>query len=650
MSDLVNQQLGNYRLLRLLGIGGFGDVYLGEHIHLGTQSAIKVVQARFTRDDAQSFLQEARTIARLDHPNIVRILEFGVDPATNIPFLVMTYAPNGTVRQRHPRGSRVPLDQVVVYVRQLAGALQYAHSQKFIHRDIKPENFLLGRNEEVLLSDFGTALLTQSSHSQSTKNIAGTAAYMSPEQLQGKPVAASDQYSLGVAVYEWLSGECPFQGSFIELYSQHLNVAPVPLHKKVPGLSQDVAQVVHQALAKETRFRFPDMQSFANAFIRASEPTLLMSPVPYFQQVFPGQAPVSQASSFPQTSSQATIQPAGLSSADTYSPVLPTPARPLPSSHHAQASNSTPVSGSQEPLAGPGTPPVYPQPGLTTPGGRSNDPGASRSPRRVSSRRTIGILAILTVIILLIVVVGANVLSYLQTGRGSSANHSSQSSGVNSTTVSSVNPTPSPTPLTPGTLIYQATFDQSDFGNWSGDNSLQWKLVGNGEIGSDGTGDGQSNGGFIIWYQHDMPVQNYAVEAKIQFVRSTNSDSGFGSDEFGIMVRGDGNMSGYEGGMQIVAGNYCTSEGGAIISLVRQDGTSSCDGSNSYLKKVAYTLDENVHTYLVEVKGDSIQLFLDGQAQPVLSTTDNTLLQPGRVGLRSVYADINVLSFKVTAL
>src|SRR5438445_1652174 len=140
MADRVGQQLGNYQLLRLLGEGGFAEVYLGEHIHLGTQAAIKVLHTQLASDDMERFRAEARTIAHLIHPHIVRVLEFGIEGKT--PFLVMDYAPHGTLRQRHPKGTRLPLETVVNYTKQVAEALQYAHEKKLIHRDIKPENLL----------------------------------------------------------------------------------------------------------------------------------------------------------------------------------------------------------------------------------------------------------------------------------------------------------------------------------------------------------------------------------------------------------------------------------------------------------------------------------------------------------------------------
>src|SRR6266702_8040856 len=220
MTDRIGQKLGNYHLVRLLGEGGFAEVYLGEHIHLGTRAAIKILHTQLTADDVDTFRNEARTIAQLEHPHIVRVLDFGVEGKT--PFLVMSYAANGTLRQRHPKGSHLPLATVVIYVKQLADALQYAHDEKLIHRDIKPENMLIGRHNEILLSDFGIALIAQSTRLQNTQEIVGTAYYMAPEQLKGKPRFASDQYSLGIVVYEWLTGNRPFNGSFNEIASQHI--------------------------------------------------------------------------------------------------------------------------------------------------------------------------------------------------------------------------------------------------------------------------------------------------------------------------------------------------------------------------------------------------------------------------------------------
>jgi len=207
MPDHVGQQLGSYQLIQMLGQGQRGSVYLGEHVHLRTQAAIKLLHGPWDEREVEGFLGEARTLASLRHPHIVRVLDFGVQQGT--PFLVMEYAPGGTLRQLHPKGMRLPLQTVVAYLKQVAFALQYAHDQRLIHRDLKPENLLLGHDRQVWLCDFGLAVVAHSARSQPVQQTAGTLAYMAPEQLRGHVTAASDQYALGVLAYEWLT---PFPG------------------------------------------------------------------------------------------------------------------------------------------------------------------------------------------------------------------------------------------------------------------------------------------------------------------------------------------------------------------------------------------------------------------------------------------------------
>ena len=267
MIDRVGQQLGNYRLLSLIGRGSFAGVYLGEHLHLGTQAAIKVLRANLTEEGSELLRSEARTMARLIHPHILRVLDFEIEDG--IPFLVMEYAPDGTLRQRHPKGAIVPPDTVISYVRQVAEALSYIHSQKLIHRDVKPENMLLGSQDEVLLTEFGIATISQSSHSRQTQEVAGSDTYMAPEQLRGKPRSASDQYALGVVAYEWLCGEAPFTGSVQQIAMQHLSASPPSMRSKVPTIPSAVEEVVLKALAKEAERRFPNVQAFARALEEA---------------------------------------------------------------------------------------------------------------------------------------------------------------------------------------------------------------------------------------------------------------------------------------------------------------------------------------------------------------------------------------------
>src|SRR6266567_3644138 len=135
MTDDVGRQLGPYRLLRLLGQGTFAAVYLGEHQYLERSAAIKVLHLRMHAKHQDAFLREAKTIAKLEHPHIIRVHDFGIQEQT--PYLAMDYVPGGTLRQAHPQGSRLPLEQIVRYVQQIASALDYAHDQRVIHRDVK---------------------------------------------------------------------------------------------------------------------------------------------------------------------------------------------------------------------------------------------------------------------------------------------------------------------------------------------------------------------------------------------------------------------------------------------------------------------------------------------------------------------------------
>ncbi len=280
MKDCENrdgQQFGNYRLSKCIGGGGFACVYLGKHIHLDRYAAIKVLKAQMTEEEQEAFLVEARTIARLEHPHIVPILEFGVESDT--PFLVMTYKSRGSLRTAYPKGSLLPLPAIVSYVKQVAEALQYAHDQKVVHRDIKPHNLLLGNHDEILLSDFGIAVTSHRTDSWVQQKILGTPFYMAPEQFRAHAVPASDQYSLAVIIYEWLSGKVPFtadapspQEQFLQLAYQHNEVPPPPLHEKVPTISGAVEEVVHKALAKDPQQRFGSMLAFAHALEQACQP------------------------------------------------------------------------------------------------------------------------------------------------------------------------------------------------------------------------------------------------------------------------------------------------------------------------------------------------------------------------------------------
>ena len=269
-AERIGQQIAQYRLVRLLGTGEFADVYYGEDVHHNTPVAVKVLHTQLNDNEVQQFLAQTSLLSQLQHPHIVRILDYGVEH--DMPYLVMDYAPHGSLRQRHPRGSRLPLATIVLYVNQIVDALQYIHDQSLIHRDIKPHNMLIGANHEILLSDFGIAVLSQSMgyRRQSVQDFEGTILYAAPEQIRTIPRIASDQYALGVVVYEWLCGNWPFHGTAEEIASQHVLAQPPSLTTKVPSLSPVVEQVVFKALAKDPYQRFENVQEFAKALERAS--------------------------------------------------------------------------------------------------------------------------------------------------------------------------------------------------------------------------------------------------------------------------------------------------------------------------------------------------------------------------------------------
>lgn len=270
MTNRIGQRFGNYRLLRFLGEGGYATVYLAEHIHLNTRAAIKILSTKLTIQETEQFRHEAYLLAHLSHPNIVRVLDFGMEETEGLPFLVMQYASRGTLRQQYAQGEIVPLATILSYINPIATALQHAHDNRIIHRDVKPENMLIGDQNEILLSDFGIALSAQDSLQQKTLALDGTASYMAPEQCQGKPRPASDQYALGIVVYEWLSGTCPFSGSFVEICSQHIMTPPQPLRGRVPTIAPAVAAVVEKVLEKDPALRFSSIQDFATALTEAA--------------------------------------------------------------------------------------------------------------------------------------------------------------------------------------------------------------------------------------------------------------------------------------------------------------------------------------------------------------------------------------------
>ncbi len=284
---LEGLHLGHYRLLRLLGSGGMGEVYLAEDARIGQQVAIKIIrsegiaypQGESAKEAARLFEREAKAIARLDHPNILPLYAYGEETMDEqlLTYLVMPYRKEGTLANwLRQRGSAEPLSpaEVAPLLQQAAEALQHAHRQQVIHQDIKPSNFLIRLREDypdrpdLLLADFGIAKLTSATASAS-QSIRGTPTYMAPEQWEGHPLPATDQYALAILVYELLVGRPPFQGGPGQVMRQHYLAPPTAPSTLNPRLSAAIDAVLLRALAKQPDERFTSVTAFALAFQEA---------------------------------------------------------------------------------------------------------------------------------------------------------------------------------------------------------------------------------------------------------------------------------------------------------------------------------------------------------------------------------------------
>jgi serine/threonine protein kinase len=266
LPDLIGQSLGRYHILEQLGEGGMATVYKAYDARLERHVAIKVIltQKQQTEKFLKRFEREARALAQLTHPNIVGIIDYGSH--MGLPYLVMEYIPSGTLKVR--LGKPILYQEAARMLAPIARALAYAHEKKIIHRDIKPANILITQSGEPMLSDFGIAKILESEETVDLTGTGigvGTPEYMSPEQAQGKPVdARSDIYSLGVVLFEMVTGRKPYQADtpMAVVWKQASEPLPRP-RQFVIDLPEAVEGILLKALAKNPEDRYSDMGTFA---------------------------------------------------------------------------------------------------------------------------------------------------------------------------------------------------------------------------------------------------------------------------------------------------------------------------------------------------------------------------------------------------
>lgn len=298
MTNYEGWQFDQYMLDQLIGRGGFADVYKAWDDNLNRWVAIKLLHKDLTDKEVEKFFAEARIMANLRHPHIITIFAFNfvrvreLNIYRKIPYFVMDYAPNGSLAERHPHGERLHMDTVMQYLEQIVDALEYIHNFRLdgcrlVHQDIKPSNILLGADDEILISDFGIAKFVQNTSMRTAsvfeKDRVGTAIYMAPERFRGQSSPATDQYALGIILYEWLTGRYPFYGTNSEIIRQQLRTPPPFLRAISPDISPAIEQVILKALSKNPNSRFKSVRELFSGLEEAMHPSFPRSLIEFLR-------------------------------------------------------------------------------------------------------------------------------------------------------------------------------------------------------------------------------------------------------------------------------------------------------------------------------------------------------------------------------
>lgn len=269
------KRIGKHYLIGdLLGGGGFGAVYKGEHLELGRTQAIKVLleQHLTNKDFHKRFLAEARLLAKLNHPHIVHVDDFLVEQ--DKAYLVMPFLSGGSfqdiLQKRKTQKKFLSTELVLHYLGQICEALDYAHKRGVVHLDLKPPNLLINEDEALLLSDFGLAhIMNQGAVQGGESLLFGTPHYMAPEHINGHPEKSSDLYALGIIAFQMFANRLPFEGTKEAIFVHHFQTEVPSLKPFQPKLATKVDAIFRKALAKEARHRYKTAYEFLVALQEA---------------------------------------------------------------------------------------------------------------------------------------------------------------------------------------------------------------------------------------------------------------------------------------------------------------------------------------------------------------------------------------------
>ncbi len=293
---------GRYRLASKLGSGGMSTVYLAQDETLERSVAVKVLHAGISDqpDQIERFRREARAVAQLSHPNVVAVIDAGEDGGH--PYIVFEYVEGETLKQRIDRMGRLPVDEAAAYAIEIGRGLAAAHARMLVHRDVKPQNVLIDAEGRAKVTDFGIALSLESDGLTKTGRVLGTTDYVSPEQAMGQDVdARSDIYSLGILLYEMLTGHPPFQAeTLVGVAMKHVNEPMPDIQEARPQVSAALSAVIERATEKDPKGRYADMAAMladlegaldvevTRAGGATGEATTVIESVPVKRRLLPG--------------------------------------------------------------------------------------------------------------------------------------------------------------------------------------------------------------------------------------------------------------------------------------------------------------------------------------------------------------------------